>query len=219
MSEPDAPTIQPRKSHAPLVWAVTVVALVLAVASTGLWLMNGRGFGEADPTASTQPTSIRATAHDYYFHVKLIEAKPRRASGSDWDSGGDSAPDLFAMVYYRDKLVHTSPERSNALVAEWDLFSVDVRDIVLRGEKVDVASVINAPLVHAGDGAGVRIDVWDDDTMGDDKVASVTVPLTPDMPSELLLTGTDKDDWARIVVQLVPRDTPIDGLIEIQRKR
>ncbi len=202
----------------PLVWAVGVVLLVLVVAGVGLWQMGGRGFGASrEPAPTSKPAS--ATASDYYFHVKLVEAKPRRANGSSWDNGGDSAPDLYVMLYYRDALVHTSSQRDNTLVAEWDLFSVDVRDVVLRGEKVEVASLINAPLVHAGDGATVRIEVWDDDPVGDDKVADVKVDLKPDMPAELVISGTEKDDFARIVVQLVPRDTPIDGLVEIQRKR
>lgn len=207
-----------RRTLLPLVWAFGLVALVLAVAGAGLWKLGGRGFGAPHAeTPASQPA--RATSGDYYFHVKLVEAKPRRANNSRWESGSDSTPDLFVQLYYHDKLVHTSAQRNDTLVAEWDLFSVDVRDIVLRGEKVDVATLINAPLVHAGNGASVRIEVWDDDPMGDDKVANTAVALTSGMPEELLIAGKEQDDFARIVVQLVPRDTPVDGLVEIQRKR
>jgi hypothetical protein len=192
------------------------LSVVSGVAGVGWWKLQ--------PARTTTPVSATSrpaleTGHDYYLFVKLIELRPTKSDGSRWDSGNDSAPDIRFDLYWQDLKIFSGTERDDTLIANWDLFRVDLKDVLTNGGKIDVANSINAPLVNVSEGGGVRIDVWDDDPIASDLVAKI------DLDFASLKAGTNTIEYGetvavkRIVIDLIDRNSDLQTLVELQTRR
>jgi hypothetical protein len=148
---------------------------------------------------------------DYYVFVKLIEVNAKRGDGKSWDTGG-SAPDLYFNLFWNGTKIYTSPQRNDRLIAEWDLFSVNVKDAILQGT-IDIPSALNAPLVRAEPGGKLTIEVWDDDTTMSDLAGRYDYSMAMLHPG---LNKLEPQGGAvnRIVLDLIPRDVKTTDLIE-----
>ena len=174
------------------------------------------------PTAAAGPPPLKP-GRDYYVWVKLAEVRPTKADGGRWETRKDAAPDLFFKLYWNNTLVYTSPARDDRLIAEWDLLRLDLKDAILSGQ-VDIASAVNAPIVHLNeDGGGkLRLEFFDEDTLTFNDEAG-----TLDLPVESLHEGAAtfnpnpdaKGGLARVVLDLVPRDTSLPDLLQIASNR
>ncbi len=208
--------------------ALLTFLLVVGVAAAGWWQLRGTSpfASESDdvvpPTARstakrgtpsgspTRRTLVRSGA-DYYAHVKLVELASSPQDDDAWDTGG-GAPDINYKLFWNGTLVFESAQRDDTLIAEWDLLRLDLKDAILRGE-VEVAAAVNAPLVHAGDGGVLTIEVWDDDVMSSDQAGRFDLPLAT-LEEDVNELTFDAGGVRRLVLDLVPRDMDLPDLLE-----
>jgi hypothetical protein len=199
------------------VWSLATLAVVAAAGAGGWWMLRPQ-----TPAAGVVPATSPAAlvdGNDYYFFVRLIEFKPRNGD-KPWDSGNGSAPDAEVILHWRGNRVFSLPERPDQLIATWDLFRVDVKQILTSGGEIDVAGAINAPLVKAGPSESVTIEVYDADTFNPDDLA-----LKTDIPLSTLAPGVNRVPLPpdcgleRLEVQLIDRRTPLAELIELASRR
>jgi hypothetical protein len=197
-------------------WAGATVMTVAIVAGVGWWKLQPPA-----PVASTQPTTRPGllAGHDYYVFVKLIELRPARADGSRWDTGNDSAPDITFSLFWQSAKIFTGTERPDSLIANWDLFRVDLKDVLTNGGKLDVANSINAPLVHAGPDGVIRIEVWDDDPVGSDLADTIDLKMSDLKSGSNLIEPGTSSAVKRIVVELIDRNLPLQDLVDLQTRR
>jgi hypothetical protein len=210
------------------VWAAGIILLV-AGSGLAVWKYGSRlGIGGSAPggagDASATAVPVRphlARGDDYYLHVKIIEVGDRRPDGKTWDTGG-SAPDLKFNLTWRNNIVWESTTKPDTLIGSWDLFRIDLKQVITTGGKADLEGALNAPLVHYDAGETVKLIVWDEDTAGlYDTVGEVTLRLDDLAPGEQTLTfnGGDAKAVKRIVLAMIDRKTPVSGLIEAMGKR
>lgn len=202
----------PKNGH-PGAMAFLTLIVVIACAACG-WLLFERHFStlaSANVVASGQPAPVEA-GRDYYVHVKLIELASKRPGGGKWEPRSASAPDVRFALYWNGTRIFSSAERGNRLIAEWDLLRLDLKDALLSGQ-VEVASAVNAPIVRAEAGGVLTIEIWDEDVSFDDEAAKFDLPA--DKLREGLNTLTPGEGGvARVLLDMVPRDTPLPDLLE-----
>ena len=211
------------------VWAVGIVLLVagsgLAVWKYGSRLgIGGGGAGRnaGDASAAAVPVRPHLVRGDYYYlHVKIIEVADRRPDGKTWDTGG-SAPDLKFNLTWHNNIIWESTTKPDTLIGSWDLFRIDLKQVITTGGKADLEGALNAPLVHYDTGETVKLSVWDEDAAGlYDTAGEVTLRLDDLAPGEQTLTFTGGEAKAirRVVVAMIDRNTPVSGLIDAMGKR
>ena len=202
------------KAHAsPWLWATGTVLLV-AASGLATWRVTRPTAPPAG--ASTHPTDTRphlAAGHDYYFHVKLIELTEQRPGGKQWDSVGDSGPDICFRLTWRRNVIWNSNEKPDTLIGSWDLMKVDLRQIIMTGGQTDLEELVNAPLVHYEKGEAVELKVWDEDTVGSDDAGSIVVKLDDLHPGANVLPVPAGGALRRVMVDLIDRRTPLPELV------
>lgn len=200
----------------PWLWTLATLAIVGGIVTYGLYALRQPATLSAERVTATQPATV-TVGRDYYAFVQLIELAPLKANGRNWDSGNDSAPDPYYRLYWRGSLVFESATRNDALIATWDLARLDLKDVLSNLGKIDIASVINAPIVRVEPGETLQLEIWDDDPLGDDLALRIDIPLDSLEPGENALTpdGPVK----RIILQMIDRQTPLEELIDLARKR
>jgi hypothetical protein len=201
----------------PLVWSLIAVAAVAGAAGVTVWLTRDAPAGP-QTAAATRPATV-VSGRDYYVFVRLMEFKPRTFEDKTWDSGNGSAPDAAVTLYWRGNRIFELPEREDRLIATWDLFRVDVKDIVLGGGSVDVSGLLNAPLVKVGPNDPVRIEVYDDDPMGDDLALNLEIDLSRLREGRNAIALPKDCGLNRLEVELIDRETPLPRLIELASGR
>ena len=169
------------------------------------------------PPVPVGPPALRP-GRDYYAHVKLVEVRPKKPDGGQWELRGDSAPDLFYKLYNGPTLVFTSPTRDDRLIAEWDLLRIDVLDAI-QSRQIEVASAVNAPILHIDDGGGgtFKIEVFDKDTFTyNDEAGTLTLPVSTlkEGVNELNPNPDGEGGLARIVIDFIPRDISLPDLLQ-----
>lgn len=194
--------------------AVAIVAVVGGIVAAGWWLQADSRI-PAQPAATTSPATVKVD-RDYYFFVRLVEFKPLNPKGKAWDSGNSSAPDAQIILHWRGNRTFTWADRNDQLINTWDLFRVNVKDIVLSGGEIDIATAINAPLVRVVSGESVTIEVWDEDPMFSDLALRMEVALDQLREGRNLITPPESSGIARLEIDMLDRETPLARLIEIQ---
>ena len=204
--------------------ALLTLSVVAGIAAAGWWRLqpaaartqNGaaeqsRGGGRDNSRPSTGPALVQSGG-DYYVHVKLIELRPVDTEGGSWDVRSEGAPDIYYTLFWNKTKVFESAEREDRLIAEWDLLRLDLKDAILSGQ-VEVASAVNGPLVRVEAGGMLTVEVFDEDVSFDDEAGRFDLPL------ETLRVGLNTltpegGGVARLVIDLVPRDTPLPDLLD-----
>ena len=216
---------------APLIWSLATLAVVGVVVGIGLYQLRDRDpaaggvesaglLGKAGGNPSQPPVpAMVADGHDYYVFVRLVEMNEKRGNGKTWDSVDDSAPDPYFILFWKGVQVFESSTRSDQLIAQWDLFRVDVKDIIATGGQIDIAQSLNAPLVRAEAGTGVRLEVWDDDPVGDDEGVKIELKFDDLKLGENVITPPQPAGVRRVIVQLIDRTTPLADLIEMAARK
>lgn len=167
--------------------------------------------GTTDPAAGSTARARVAAGDDYYVFVKLIELTPKRGE-DNWDAGGSNPPDIFFELFWNDAKVFESVARDDAIIAEWDLIKLDVKDALLSGQ-VEIASAINAPLVSIDEYGILKLHIYDDDAMSNDDAGKIELPMISLQPglNTIKPAGTYV---SRILIDMVPRSTPLPQLLE-----
>jgi len=200
-----------------LAWAAAVVAVVGGIVAGAWWFVPANSTDK--PTNdSVGPSAVQAEG-DYYLFVRLVEFKPTKPDGDSWDSGNHSAPDPIVKIFWQDQRVFTLPEREDQLIAAWDVFRVDVKDLILSGGQVDVGAVVNGPIVRVADDSSVTIEVWDDDPMMSDRALRMTIRLADLVEGPNMIIPPDDSGIVRMRLDMVDRGTPLPALLEMESKR
>jgi hypothetical protein len=197
-----------------VVSAVAIVAVVVGIVAAGWWL-QADSRTPADKAPATSPATVKVD-HDYYFFVRLVEFKPLNPKGKTWDSGNSSAPDAEIIIYWRGNRTFSWAERKDQLINTWDLFRVNVKDLVLSGGEIDIATAINAPLLRVVPNESVTIEVWDDDPAFSDLALKMEIPLAQLREGRNTIVPPESSGIARIEIDMLDRETPLARLIEIQ---
>jgi len=197
-----------------ILWAVAIVAVVGSIVGVGWWMQKDN-LAATTQLPATRPATVKPD-HDYYFFVRLVEFNRTNQKGKNWDSGNGSAPDAEILMFWRGNRTFSWSERNDQLIATWDLFRVDVKDLIMSGGKVDIASAINAPLVRIGPNEMVTLEVWDDDPAMSDLALRIDIPLTELREGRNSITPTPGSGIARLEIDVLDRETPLARLIEIQ---
>ncbi|HEY0009040.1 MAG TPA: hypothetical protein VGB55_09990 [Tepidisphaeraceae bacterium] len=202
---------------AAVVWGVATLAVIVAAGLAGWWIIRPDPITQSAGPATGPATLV--TGDDYYFFVRLVEFK-RTNFGDKWDSGNSSAPDAQVILHWRGNRVFELPERPDQLIATWDLFRVDVKQLITSGGEIDITGAINAPLIKAGPDEKVTIEVWDSDTMSRDELAlKMDIPLAPLTAGVNAITLPKDCGLERLEVQLIDRRTPLPQLLELASRR
>ncbi len=199
-----------------LAWAAAVVVIVGGIVA-GVWWLGPDPVPQNAPAPPARTPPTVGAQRDYYLFVRLVEFKPTTPDGGRWDRGG-SAPDAKVHIHWQDQRVFTLPEREDQLIAAWDLFRVDVKDLVLTGE-IDVGAVVNGPIVRVGSGHSVTIEVWDDDPLSSDLALRMTIPLAELREGRNDITVPADSGVARLRIDMIDRATPLPQLIELDSNR
>ncbi len=198
-----------------ILWATAIVAIVLSIVGVGWWMQKDNLTAAAAHATATQPATVRPD-RDYYFFVRLVEFKPTNQKGKSWDSGNSSAPDAEIIMFWRGNRTFSWAEREDQLIATWDLFRVNVKDLIMSGGKVDIASAINAPLVRTGPNETVTLEVWDEDPMMSDLALRIDIVLGELREGRNSIALPPDSGIARLEIDILDRETPLARLIEIQ---
>ncbi|MFQ5843930.1 MAG: C2 domain-containing protein [Planctomycetota bacterium] len=145
--------------HKPLHWLWLGASSVVVVGGLGLLLFRG----EREEPEHPPPARVETNRH-YYVLLSVVEVKPRKADGDDWDADG-SAPDLYYEIEWQGHTVYRSAKKRDTLVARWSTASVDVD---LLRDAVSVDDSIKAARITARPGEKLRFSVYDDDFLGRD---------------------------------------------------
>ena len=202
----------------PLFWAVLTVGVVAGVVWVGLQQLQPSPVvaDAGHPAPSTLPAFLKV-GHDYYVLVKLVEFNPKKPNGGSWDTG--SAPDAKVLISWHGQQIFALPQREDQLISTWDLFRVNVMDIIRSGGSVDVASAINAPLVRVEPGEKVNIEVRDADVIRDDVAMKIDLQLDELREGENDIPPPRGCGLRRFIVQVIDRETPLSDLVALAGKR
>ena len=223
-----------------MLWAAGLLALTGLAAAIGLSLQDGDapgtgrlqplralGLQRAPTVAPEPPPPPRLTPDtDYYLLVRSLQARPSPEGRDHWDRLDHSGPDLYYELHWQGNHLFTSPERSNALIAAWDLLSVDVRELLNNGGEVDLESIINAPVIrYTRGGPKPKLYVYDNDPLsGDDELGTVTLPLDDAEPGvNHLEFDPDAPDapagLERLTYVLIDRRVTLPELVQLVSRR
>lgn len=196
----------------PRIMALLTLAVVVGCAAGGWYLFERHAIiAQAQVSDAETPTLVQP-GRDYYVHVKLIELHARRPDGGKWEPRGKSAPDIGFALYWNGTHIFEGAERGNRLIGEWDLLRLDLKDAILSGQ-VEVASAVNAPIVRIEPDGVLTIEVWDADMAFSDEAGRLE--LNVDALHEGINTlAPEGVGVARLVLEMVPRDTPLPDLLE-----
>ena len=206
-----------KRSIKPFLWACATIAIVVGIVMVGMVRLRPAPQAVVALSSATLPARVIA-GNDYYVFVRLVEFNPEKPTGGRWDSGDSSAPDAYVRLFWQGNRVFESADRKNALIATWDVFRVDVQNLIIGDGTLDIASALNGPVVRVEHNIPLTIEVWDDDPVGDDLALKLDVPLDTLSPGENTLTPQDTG-IKRIVLQLVDRKTPTAELLDMASKR
>lgn len=202
----------------PLFWAVLTVDVVAGVVWIGLRQLGPpTAVVDADYSMATTMPAFLRTGHDYYLLVKLVEFNPKKPNGGSWDT--NSAPDAKVLIRWHGQQIFALPQREDQLISTWDLFRVNVMDIIRSGGSVDVASAINAPLVRVEPGEKITIEVRDADLIRDDVAMKIDLQLDELREGENDIPPPRGCGLRRFIVQVIDRETSLSDLVALAGKR
>lgn len=195
-------------------WAVAVLAIVGGIVGVGWWMRAGGGQPLPPLPPTTQP--MVQNDRDYYFFIRLVEFTPKTPKGKPWDKGGNSAPDAKVRLTWRGNRTFSLPKRSDQLIATWDLFRVDVKDLIASGGSADIASMINGPIVHVLPNEFVTLEVWDDDLAFSELALKLDVPLAQLRDGRNDVAVPAGSGLVRLRIDMMDCATPLADLIKWQ---
>jgi hypothetical protein len=197
--------------------AFLVVVVVVGIAAGGWWLQK---MNNTTASATTQPVVLPLVSdRDYYFFVRLVEFNPTRPNGKPWDSVDGSAPDANVILYWKDNRIFNWTLRSDQLINTWDLFRVNVKDLITSRGQIDLSSVINAPLVRLSGNDSLRLEIWDDDPAFSDLAWNWEIRVSDLHEGKNVITPPRTSGIRRVEIDLIDRQTPLARLIEMESER
>ena len=232
------PEVSSARTSSARAWlaAIVVVFLIAAAAVIGYVLTLdrdtalgpdasiGQRLGLSAPPAPPPPPPGLRDGRDYYLMVRTLEAQPSPDDRDHWDRLDHSGPDLYYELHWQGNRLFSSPVRADALVAAWDLLSIDLRELMSNAGEVDVESVINAPVIaYRAGGPDPELRVYDNDPIafGDDDLGTRTLPLADAVPGRntLRIPAADPGGLVRVEYVLIDRQISLPELIALLSER
>ena len=213
----------------PLAWAAALVALV-AAAAWGVHRFGGdavasfsAGSTAPEPAAEPAGPPPLTPGHDYYVHLKLVEFRPRAPGDEAWD-WGDGGPDPVYRIAWQGNRVHASSVRGDTLIGSWDLLAADVKEVMIdQAGRVDVETLIDAPLIQYRPGARFTLTVADDEPLGMGETVAYEEELAMDGfhtgDNALFFSEEQQPGVARLVLTFTDRAAPLPDLLQLLSNR
>ncbi|BAM02163.1 hypothetical protein PSMK_00040 [Phycisphaera mikurensis NBRC 102666] len=209
---------------------MVLVALV-AAAAFGVHWHGGGGLpslgaaAAADPGPEAEPIGPPplVPGHDYYVHLKLVEFRPQGPGGEAWD-WGDSGPDPVYRIAWQGNTVHTSSTRGDTLIGSWDLFAADVKEVMIDQQgRVDVETLVDAPLIQYQPGTTFRLTVADDEPLGMGETVALDTELVMDHfhlgDNAVRFRREEQPSIARLILTFTDRQAPLPDLLQVLSNR
>lgn len=217
-----APTTSAKKPRASLAWLAGLLP-ILVVAGVVVGYIKLVPGGARDPHAeeyaTPQPARV-VPGHDYYLHVRTLELYPHRPDGKAWDRLDDSAPDPRYDILWQEQVHYPSPTRDNTLLAIWDPITLDVKQALMSGGHIELASTlnqgatINAPTDDPD--STITIRVYDDDAVGSDEAGQITLKVRDLLQGDNVLTfeASDTNAVKRLILRVTDTSQPVANLLD-----
>lgn len=114
-----------------------------------------------------QESSKKATNPIYSIWLAEAEVASKKKDDSRWDIDG-TAPDLSALVVWKDQVILNTVTSNDALIARWDPIAISIGD-VFQGE-VSTSTVKRIARIKAVNGEKFSIGLFDEDIVSRDYV-------------------------------------------------
>lgn len=203
-----------RHSIAAVAWPLAIIAVVGGIVAVGWRRQDDAAVTSPATTVPVGPATLTID-RDYYFFVRLVEFTARTPKDKAWDTDG-SAPDASVILTWRGARLFALPKRNDQFIATWDLFRVDVKDLLISGGSADIASMINGPIVRVTSGEAVTVEVYDDDPMFSDLALKMDIRLDELREGRNDIVVPSNSGVSRLRIDLLDRTTPLPKLIEWQ---
>ncbi|MDG1853606.1 MAG: hypothetical protein QF426_06395 [Verrucomicrobiales bacterium] len=153
-----------------------------------------------DPGQS-QGKSQKKASSIYSIWLTEAEVAPTKKDQSQWDVDG-TAPDLSAMVVWKDQIILNTVTSNDSLIARWDPIAISVGD-VFQGE-VSTSTVKRIARIRAEKGEKFSIGLFDEDIVSRDYVGGWEIDTSE------LRTGTceltSKGTLNRLIISVTQDD-------------
>lgn len=140
----------------------------------------------------------------YSIWLTEAEVAPTKKDGNQWDVDG-TAPDLSAMVIWKDQIVLNTVTSNDSLIARWDPIAISVGDVI-QGE-VSTSTVKRIARIRAEKGEKFSIGLFDEDIVSRDYVGGWEIETTELRPGTYELNS--KGTLNRLIISVTQDDNLI----------
>ena len=153
-----------------------------------------------DPKQDQGPSQNKASAI-YSIWLSEAEVAKNKKDQSQWDVDG-TAPDLSAMVVWKDQIILNTVTSNDSLIARWDPIAISVGD-VFQGE-VSTSTVKRIARIRAQKGEKFSIGIFDEDIVSRDYVGGWEIDTSELRPGTCELTS--KGTLNRLIISVTQDD-------------
>ena len=159
------------------------------------------GYLFSNDPGQSQGKSQKKASSIYSIWLTEAEVAPTKKDQSQWDVDG-TAPDLSAMVVWKDQIILNTVTSNDSLIARWDPIAISVGD-VFQGE-VSTSTVKRIARIRAEKGEKFSIGLFDEDIVSRDYVGGWEIDTSE------LRTGTceltSKGTLNRLIISVTQDD-------------
>jgi len=143
----------------------------------------------------------KGTSAIYSIWLTEAEVAPNKKDQSQWDVDG-TAPDLSAMVVWKDQIILNTVTSNDSLIARWDPIAISIGD-VFQGE-VSTSTVKRIARIRAEKGEKFSIGLFDEDIVSRDYVGGWEIETAELRPGTCELTS--KKTLNRLIISVTQND-------------
>ena len=127
-------------------------------------------------------------------------------------------------IAWQGNTIHTSSVRGDTLIGSWDLLAADVKEVMIDQQgRVDVETLIDAPLIQYQPGTTFRLTVADDEPLGFGETIAYEADLVMDNfhvgDNAVRFREDEQASIARLVLTFTDRSAPLPDLLQLLSNR
>ena len=161
---------------------VMVACIIVAALALIFALMKSDKKDKGVEVSLGGPTAIGNLVDDqeYMIYIRKVEVQSKKANGEVWDSG-NSAPDVFYRLLWKNNQIYESGKKQNSLIASWIPIGISLKESILSGA-VSVDQAIKLPIVkydkNLPESDELLFKIIDSDVFGNDEIENLTIYLS-----------------------------------------